>query len=207
VFEEFLVRLLNEGSARLAAPPVLADRERAAVTTVLADAFAAHALDVAGSPVAFDAAAALAAAETVATACWFLVCRDEGRDRVEKSLSLAPAADRAAIHLSADLTLRFLPAVHRRARALAVDDSLTLALGQLLRRWPLSGVLADVVEAPLTPPSLGGHPGLQLLYAERLAGNVRGNWVPGEPGRQYVELVFAERGIPLPAAAEKGVVG
>ena len=51
------------------------------------------------------------------------------------------------------------------------------------------------------PPTFGGHPGLQLLYAERLAGVGRPGWVPPSgPAREWVERVHSERGRPLPAA-------
>src|SRR5262249_6117628 len=160
--------------------------------------FADHALDVAGPPVAFDAAASLAAAELVAKACWFLVARGDAPEAVGRALVLRPPADSPSAHLSADLTLRFLPAVHPRGRALAADDVLTRSLETVLREWPLSGSLADVSGAPLTAPVFGGHTGLLLLYAERLARHVKPAWVVDGPVRPYVELAFAERGLRAP---------
>ncbi len=207
MFVEFLLRLLEEGSVALAAPPTLAGRDRDAATAVLAAAFARHALDVAGPPLTFDAPAALAAAECVGRACWFLVSRGERPELVAAALTLPPPGESPEPHLSADVVLRFLPAVHRRARALAPDDVLTRSLEKLLREWPLSGALADVAEAPLAPPAFGGHPGLLLLYAERLAGHPRPAWVPDGPARPYIELVFAESGLRVPAPAGQGVAG
>ena len=64
----------------------------------------------------------------------------------------------------------------------------------LLRQWPLTGVLADVAEEPLTPPEFDGHPGLLLLYAERLARHEKPAWVPHGKAFEYVELVFRELG-------------
>jgi hypothetical protein len=207
VFVEFLLRLLEEGSVALAAPPTLAGADRDAATAVLSAAFARHALDVAGPPLAFDAAAALSAAECVGRACWFLVSHGERPELVSTALALPPPGESPERHLSADVVLRFLPAVHRRARALAPDDVLTRSLEKLLRGWPLSGLLADVAEAPLTPPTFGGHAGLLLLYAERLGGHVRPAWVPDGPARPYIELVFAESGLRVPAPAGQGVAG
>jgi hypothetical protein len=58
----------------------------------------------------------------------------------------------------------------------------------------LSGVLSDVEEEPLTSLDLGGHPGLRLLYAERLARNRKPAWFPPEgPAREYVELVLGDK--------------
>jgi hypothetical protein len=102
------------------------------------------------------------------------------------------------------VTLRFLPQVHRRARAVAPDDRLAALLAGVLRQWPLSGVLSDVEEGPAAPPDFGGHPGLLLLYAERLARNEKPAWLPAGPGLEYLELVLADLGrerSPLLAAA------
>jgi hypothetical protein len=194
-FPEWLDRLLADGEAVLDGPPACGRAEESAALTVLRRAYAAHALDVAGPPVPFDPAAALAAAEEVAWACWRLVGGDPGRGR-----PLGEPATPAA-HLCADLTLRLLPTVHRRARLRAEDDPLALELAALLRRWPLSGVLADLTGPPAGPLDFGGHPGLQLLFAERLVGHEKSGWLPpAGPARERVELVYRERGRPLPVA-------
>jgi hypothetical protein len=199
---DFLDRLLADGSAVLRSRPAPGGKDRQRAVERLAAAYADHRLDVAGPALPFDAPAALAAAEGVWLACWFLLQRREPEEEVAKSLTLPPAPATAAEHLSADLVLRFLPPLLRRARGLDAGDVLTAWLTRVLRQAPLSGVLADVEEGPLGPVELGGHAGLLLLYAERLAENVRPAWVPAEgPARPYVELVFAERGLPLPAPA------
>jgi hypothetical protein len=95
--------------------------------------------------------------------------------------------------------LRLLPAVLRRAGAKS-DEALADEVRAALLRWPLSGVLADLEEAPAGPLDFHGHPGLQLLYAERLVNGPRSAWVPPDgPAREWAERVFAERGRPLPA--------
>jgi MoxR-vWA-beta-propeller ternary system domain bpX4 len=154
---------------------------------------------VAGPPPPFDPDAAASAAGRVWCACWFLLHRADEPDTVEKALVMTPPMN-ASQHLSADLTLRFLPQVHRRARALAAADPMTACLGRLLREWPLSGVLSDVSEPPLTPPEFDGHKGLLMLYAERLAANVKPAWLPTGSGLPYVELAFADRGLTVPVA-------
>jgi hypothetical protein len=67
-------------------------------------------------------------------------------------------------------------------------------LADLLRTWPLSGVLSDLPEGPEDVGDLGGHPGLWMLYAERLAIDERPAWMVRGPAREYVELVFHELG-------------
>jgi hypothetical protein len=199
---EFLDRLLTDGSAvvRDRPAPVQPPDQRAAAER-LAAAYADFRLDVAGPSLPFDAPAALAAAEALWRACWFLLQRGEPPAEVEEALALPEPPVTAAQHLSSDLVLRFLPLVHRRARAIDADDVLSTWLTRLLRQAPLSGVLSDVEEGPAAPVELGGHAGLLLLYAERLADNPRPAWVPeGGPARAHVELIFAERGLPLPVS-------
>jgi hypothetical protein len=150
-------------------------------------------LSVAGPPIDFDDKTALAASELVQQACWFLVSRDQPAEQLAKRLTLPGPPRSPAQHLSADLVLRFLPQVQRRAHALDPADPLALLLATVLRQWPLTGVLADVDEGPLTGLDFG-HPGLLLLYAERLARKEKPAWVPDGPGLEYVELVWRELG-------------
>jgi hypothetical protein len=195
---DFLDRLLTDGSAVLRARPVLHKQDQRDAVARLEATHADARLDLAGPPLPFDAPAALAAAVFVWQACWFLLVRNEPEEEVEKALELPPPPRLAAQHLSSDLTLRYLSQVHRRARGTDAADVLTTRLTQALRQAPLSGVLADIDEGPLGDVELGGHPGLLLLYAERLAEHPRPTWVVAGPARPYVELVFAERGLVVP---------
>jgi hypothetical protein len=198
----FLRSLLTDGSVILRERPVLSSSERAA-SAFLAKEYSSHQIQIAGPPVAFDAETAVTAAGWVWSACWFLVSHDEDPGLVESALTSPAPPTSPAAHLAADLTLRFLPGVYRRAVAVAADDVLTRSLARLLRLWPLSGVLATVTEAPLTPPVFEDHPGLSLLYAERLADHFKPAWIPASGrAREYVELVFAERGMRLPETSK-----
>jgi hypothetical protein len=192
----FVRVLLEQGSARLCEPPHIDPAERDAVLVPLRETLHDHLLDIAGPPLAFVPAVALRAVEWTAWACWFLVHRGEPGHVVEKALPIFAPGNDAAEHATADVVLRLLPQVHRRARAASPRDPLTVRLEELLRRWPLSGVLADLDEPPLTPVELGGHPGLLLLYAERLAQRPRPAWRVEGPVRDYIDLVFSERGMP-----------
>jgi hypothetical protein len=192
-FADFLQRVLDEGEAVFLGP--LSGDGDAAARSVLAEAFADHAIDVAGPPISFDPAAALAAAHFLADACWRLVAPTDA------AVAVAPVGEphTPAAHLSADVTLRFLPTVYRRAAARAMDDPLVGELANTLRRWPLSGVLADLPGAPACALDFGGHPGLQLLYAERLIDHEKAAWLPIEgPAWERVELVYRGRGRPMP---------
>jgi hypothetical protein len=189
---DFLKQLLSAGEVVFRERPLPNQAELPAALGVLRRTHAQDILEIAGAPLDFRPRPALATAELVRQACWFLVHRGEPPKEVQRRLTLEPPAT-AADHLSADLVLRYLPHLYRRARALAPDDGLTLRLAEVLRQWPLSGVLSDVPEAPLTPLDFGAHPGLLLLYAERLVRNEKPEWLPAGPGADYVELVQRDR--------------
>jgi MoxR-vWA-beta-propeller ternary system domain bpX4 len=187
MLSEFLESLFNDGDIVFCAAPQSADKDSA--DQVLARAFAEYRLKVPGPLIEFDAPTALMAAEFVRWSCWFLVHRDSPATEVSQRLKLPPAPTTASQHLSADLTFRHLPQLHRRARALSPDDVLTTTLTDALRAWPLSGVASDIEEAPTTPLDFGGHAGLELLYAERYVKRPRENWLPNGRIAEYVELV------------------
>jgi hypothetical protein len=188
LFAEFLQRLFQDGDVVFPERPHPAD-EHPQARAVLEQAYATYQLDVAGPPLPFDAATALAAAELTCWACWFLFDRNQPENAVEERVRMPGVPCLPAQHLSADLVLRYLPQVYRRARARAPDDRLTALLAAILRQWPLSGVLSDVTDPPLTPPEFGGHPGLMLLYAERLARHEKSAWKPQGEGLAYVKWV------------------
>jgi hypothetical protein len=197
-FPEWLSRVLASGESVQEDPPALAPAERPRVVELLRDAFESHALDIAGPPIAFDPDVALAAAVALSGACWRLV----GDAPTPVRFDAKPVSPSA--HLSADVTLRFLTAVYRRARLRDPESEHTRELETLLRAWPLSGVLADLEQPPTTPTDFHGHTGLQLLFAERLFTTGRPSWVPesGE-AREWAERVYLERGKPLPAPPPK----
>jgi hypothetical protein len=207
LFDEFLTRLFDEGKIIFRTAP--RDRPSASAVAVLTAAFEAYRLAVAGPRIAFDPEIALAATELVRQASWALVNRDERMTDLVKRLKMPVSPLTPSQHLSADLTMRYLPQVLRRARGLDPSDPLVAQLSNILRTWPLSGVLSDGAEGPLVPLEFGGHPGLMLLYAERLIGNDRAFWRPVQrgPSWDYYELVLEERGQPIRAADGNEVHG
>ncbi len=196
-FLDWLERILKQGESVQDTPPELPASQIDRAEALLRAAFTTHALDVAGPPLTFDPVAAVKAAKVLARACWFLVNNNPYSEPVTLPLKTDPSP---AAHLSADVSLRFLPAVARRARLREPDGELVRQIEAVLRTWPLSGVLADLDGAPTTAPTFGEHPGLQMLYAERLAVTGRAGWVPVPPAaREWAERVHQELGKPLPA--------
>jgi MoxR-vWA-beta-propeller ternary system domain bpX4 len=194
-FSEFLAQLLDEGKVVFRSAKVPQDRPTATDVATLGDAFATFALSVAGPPIEFDARTACEAAEIVRQASWALVNREERVEQLKRRLRMSAAPATPAQHLSADLVLRYLPQLLKRARGLDATDPLIQILGDLLRKWPLSGALSDVEEGPLVPPEFGMHSGLLLLYAERLAVHDRPAWrpEPSSPAHGYYQLVVGDR--------------
>jgi hypothetical protein len=190
-FERFLAGLLGEG--RVVYEPELdpAEADSAAAVRVIRRAFEIQRLEVAGAAIELDVEVALAAGELVRRACWALVHRGEPPEELLERLTMRRPSrpSSPSHHLSADLTFRFLPGLHRQARAVDPADPMAVELGRLMRTWPLSGVLSDLDDGPDAPPDLGGHPGLMLLYAERLALRPRDAWRPSVRAAERVELV------------------
>jgi hypothetical protein len=193
----WLTTLLDHGESVQQAAPDPATFVAPPVRAVLRDAFARHALAVAGPSLAFNEGLAVRAAAVVAVACWRLVA--DADDRPPLPPLGSPTS--AAAHLSADLVLRLLPGVARRAKARG-DVDLAGEVEAVLCRWPLSGVLADLEHPPAVPLDFFAHPGLLLLYAERLPAAPRSLWVPLGAARGWAERVFAARGRPLPDPPE-----
>lgn len=208
---DFLQTLFQDGRIVLKRRPETSEAERPGALKVLEAAFDVHRLDVAGPPIGFDARAALVAAELVRKASWFLVNRSEPAQEMQRSLAMPRPPLTAGEHLSADVSFRFLPQVHRRARSIAPDDHLASFLADVLRAWPLSGVLSDLSEGPKDVGELGRHPGLWMLYAERLALDEKPAWMPKGSPRAHVELVLGSasgkrpKGRPGPPAEVEGV--
>ena len=197
-FSHWLRRLLEHGESIQTEPPHIEPGDRRACVELLQSAFATRHLDIAGPTLPFVEPIALASAELLARACWQLVNDDNPDPSGSLRFVLEPRT--AADHFTADVLLRFLPTVFKRAKVRSPDSPLTRDLDTILRVWPLSGVLADLDGEPSTPPEFGGHSGLQLLYAERLVRTVRPGWVPTTgPAREWAERVFQERGKLMPS--------
>jgi hypothetical protein len=190
ILTTFLHGVLEAGRVILREPlPPQADPDAPAA---LAEAYRLHALTVAGPPVPLDALVAMAAARVLYQAAWYLLHPNEPVDGAQLQMPADPRT--ASNHLSADLLLRYVPAVYRRGRAMRPDDELAAALANLLRRWPLSGVLAELEDGPLVATDFDGHPGLCLLYAERLAQHKKASWFPTSKAIEAVELVWHDLG-------------
>ena len=185
-FHEFLTELFDRGKIVFRAAP--RDRPSAAGVNVLAEAFEAYSLYVAGPAIAFDADIACAAAEFLRQAAWALVNHDDRMKDLARRLKMPCSPLTPSHHLSADLTLRHLPQVLRRVRGLDPSDPVVALLANELRNWPLSGVLSDVAEPPLSALDFGGHPGL-LLSVRRATDRQRSTGLAADRQRAGLGLL------------------
>jgi hypothetical protein len=190
--------LLRDGAVVLRDAPTSHVSVSTDVIGVLRAAYTDYGADIAGPPLMFEEATALAAAGVVEHACRALVSQALPADELQTRVQMPAPPRTAAEHFSGDLLLRYLPQVLRRARARDAADPLVQMLERTLRQWPLSGVLADIQDGPETGLDFGGHPGLMLLYAERLAGHEKPAWFPGGECAAYVELVWTQLGKTAP---------
>jgi len=190
-----LQRVLVHGESAQTSAPVVAAEDRDEALPLLRAAHERRALSVAGPALPFAPESAWRAARLLAEACWKLVGESPPEPLPPIEVTRASAAD----HLSVDLSLRYLPTVYRRAAAHESGAALAAESEGVLRCWPLSGALADLDGEPIIAPEFAGHPGLQLLYAERIVKTAQPGWIPtGGSAREWAERVFSERGRTLP---------
>ncbi|MCB9895981.1 MAG: hypothetical protein H6839_16225 [Planctomycetes bacterium] len=194
MLDRFLNILFTRGEVIFRKPPLAVPARDPEALRVLEAEYRRYALDMPGTVPAFDADTALKAAEILRDACWFLLSHEEDDAEVARRLEWPGLASTPAQHVSADLTLRFAARVHRRAKALNPADALVRSLENTLRRRPLSGVLCEIDQAPLTL-DFADHDGLMLQYAERLADNPKRDWTPDGRAREYLEFVLDRRGV------------
>lgn len=199
-FHEWLKSIIEEGEAVLPTAPSSWSRNPRAILATVSSFARLEAMELAGTPLRPDEQVSLWAAEYLARACWELVSGEPEDTRPERTIAPPSCAD---AHFGADLFLRYLPKVLHRARALHRDGPLALRLEKILQQWPLTGVLAPGKAMPEGSLEFFGHTGLQQLYAERFFLDPHPAWLPREgTTREWIETIFAERGVPLPVIPE-----
>jgi len=191
-FTEFLHHLLYEGRLlvrleRLDVTPTASAEE------LLAQTFERYRLDLAGPPIEFEPSVALAASQLLWGSAIALVDHSEAPSALAYGLTMHRPPRTPSEHLSGDLLLRFLPQIHRRARASNPVDPLLDLLAQVLCQWPLSGVLAGLEQSPTSPLGFSGHHGLLMLYAERWLQHQKTSWRSEGITEEYLEWILNDR--------------
>jgi hypothetical protein len=189
--ETFLRQLDARGRVVFGSPPPAPEGGRgwAEAAPILARRFEDDALDLAGGAPPFVPRVACWGAEIVRQACWLVACRDEPPESVARRLPDGPRPQGPGCHASADLMLRHLPTILRRAERIDGEDPLARRLAAILAEWPLSGILAGLDEPPARPCDFG-HEGLAQRYAERWSRAPKAAWLPPEgAARAWIDLI------------------
>ncbi|WP_125427412.1 hypothetical protein [Hymenobacter metallilatus] len=165
---EFIEEIWTAGTCTVSPAPMPAEQENElAALAWLERAYAEDAQHQPAPVPAFEADAALWAARYLYRAVQLTVLRELDDTAVRVWLQEYPGPVTPAAHYSADLLLRHLPDLLRLCQGLAPADALVQHLQATLHHWPLSAVGAKLAELPDPVPVLD-HPGLRLLYADRL---------------------------------------
>jgi hypothetical protein len=164
----FLQDLLTSGSITLSGQPApfeVADLD--ATESLLKSYHAEDSLDLPHTAPAFEAAAALWAAQYLYYTTVLAVVRELDEVAIAAHLPEFGGEVTPAASYSADLTLRYLPDLLQLAKGLAPADALVARLRHTARQWPLSFVghepADDAAEAILL-----GHPALRGAYVDRI---------------------------------------
>src|SRR4051794_12591654 len=114
-FHDFLTELLNKGRVVFRSNKAPRDRPRSQDIALLEQAYRAYRLRMAGPAVPFDPAVGYSAAELIRQSSWALVNHDDRVSHLKERLNMPIEPLTPAHHLSADLTLRYLPQIFNRA--------------------------------------------------------------------------------------------
>jgi hypothetical protein len=194
-FGIFLDRLFREGTIAFVRAQETAVEPSRSVDEILGSAFETHRLSIAGPQIAFDRDSARRAADFLRHACLGFVLQEEIPTEAFARLGTDNPSGRPEAHLSVDLTYRYLPIVYRRSAAIGRYDVLRRQIELELRKWPFSGVLANLLEPPLGSLEFSGHQGLAIAYAERFIEHQNEAWRPPESSctANALELVSSLR--------------
>lgn len=134
---------------------------------VLQQFYEEDALEMPSQVPAFNAEAALHAAQYIYNAVQLIIHRDLDDETVEKHLAGLPEPASPEVIYSADLTLRYLPELFSLARGLSPLDIVVTKLKATATRWPFSSVGVEP-EGEYTLENILGHASLKYAYADRI---------------------------------------
>jgi hypothetical protein len=146
----FIEELIQKGIVTVAAEVIPFEPQDVRNTeTALLQYHANDSLNMPGTAPAFDAAAALWAANYLYRAIQLTMLRNLDEDAVRGLLTPFQGQVTSEAVYSADLSLRYLPALLDLAKGLSPNDVLVVLLKQTAKDWPYSSVgmeLADDID-------------------------------------------------------------
>lgn len=140
----------------------------AIVITFLEQEYAKERVEYPGAVPAFESNSAIWAARTVYIASQLLLYRDKTVSGMRESLPAFSGAQTPGAILSADLCLRFLPALLEKAKEIAPEDELIAVLEEHLTAWHFSGVGYRLDAAALGWEIVLGDACVKQLYTDRV---------------------------------------
>lgn len=164
----FLQELLNEGRVTVAGEINAFDsRDTEQALAAIRNYYDTDVLEMPGVAPDFDGEAALWAAKYLYTCIQLTVLRDLDEEEVKKHLDDFQGEITPAAVYSADLLLRYLPAVFDLARGLAPGDILVELMKHTSFQWPFSSVGIRLGKEPDLSAVLA-HPSLKCAYIDRI---------------------------------------
>ncbi|MCW3071313.1 MAG: hypothetical protein JWO44_1203 [Bacteroidetes bacterium] len=124
-------------------------------------------LDYPFVPPAFNAPAALWAAKLAYLSSLLILYRENKNEELASILPVYAGEKDASVILSADLCLRFLPAIYLFAKMLDQEDTLAGLLRDILGEWPYAATGAGI-EAKEGEAVLPDNDCLRQLYIDRI---------------------------------------
>ena len=168
-FYRMLDTLLRSGELVLfGRVDTLTEAETEPVLQLLSGYYAAEAVDYPHTAPPFEEAAAGWAARCLFHAAQLLMYRAHAANELSDLFPPYAAEPSAGAVLSADLSLRFLPAVVRQLERIDVADALIPLLQNVLTTWHYSGLLSEFDLGQVTLGAPFEHPCLKSLYVERI---------------------------------------
>jgi hypothetical protein len=167
----FLEDLLTTGAVTLAGQPVpFEPADLAAAEARLRARHAEDALELPGVAPAFDAPAALWAAQYLYHTVQLTLLRALDETVVAQCLADFPGEPTHEAIYSVDLTFRYLPDLLRLAKGLAPGDALVARLLATARQWPFSFVGTPPSDDATAEARVLAHPALRQTYLDRVIG-------------------------------------
>jgi len=188
---DFLNAWFGDGRVTYDGPPERSLMRSQHAENLLWRCWREYSLTLPGKAPDFSIDTAYAAAEMLRFSGWHILSPGADQDEIKASVKLPDASDSPTEQISADLLLRALPALHTRARQRQPRSALTLRLEEIIRAWPLSGVLTRLTPGPIVAPSFDDSDCLALLYAERYQKHAMPEWYPAGRALEYVEWMQA----------------
>ncbi|GGH67365.1 hypothetical protein HNQ91_001671 [Filimonas zeae] len=168
-FLDTIYHLRNEESLLLFSRIAVIEAEEALlVTDFLELEYRNECLDYPATPPAFNAAAALWGAKTIYTAAQLLLYREHTNTQLPVLLPAYNGTQTPDAILSADLCLRFLPAVLQQAENIDPDDVIISLLQACLQQWHYSGISCYAAEQLPDMAVVLDNATLRQLYADRV---------------------------------------